>query len=99
VQHAALRVHLVDRQAASLGHAEAVPKHQQQQATVAGLVAGAAGRDHQLADLKSGQVAATGLAPPPMRAGHKDLTVIMNRLIPDHGRFVDLSIEGVTRRQ
>jgi hypothetical protein len=31
-----------------------------------------------------------------MRAGHKDLTVIMNRLIPDHGRFVDLSIEGVT---
>jgi transposase len=38
-------------------------------------------------------------AAPPMRAGHKDLTVIMNRLIPDHGRFVDLSIEGVTRRQ
>jgi hypothetical protein len=35
-------------------------------------------------------------AAPPMRAGHKDLTVIMNRLIPDHGRFVALSIEGVT---
>jgi hypothetical protein len=35
-------------------------------------------------------------AAPPMRAGHKDLTVIMNRLIPDHGRFIDLSIEGGT---
>ena len=33
-------------------------------------------------------------APPPRRAGYKDLTAIMNRLIPDHGRFVDLSIEG-----
>ena len=35
-------------------------------------------------------------AAPPMRAGHKDLTVIMNRLIPDHGRFIDLSVEGGT---
>jgi hypothetical protein len=30
-----------------------------------------------------------------MRAGHKDLTGIMNRLIPEHGRFVDLSIDGL----
>lgn len=33
-------------------------------------------------------------AAPPLRAGHKDLTAIMNRLIPDHGRFIDLSIES-----
>jgi hypothetical protein len=33
-------------------------------------------------------------AAPPLRAGHKDLTGIMNRLIPEHGRLVDLSIDG-----
>jgi hypothetical protein len=33
---------------------------------------------------------------PLLRAGHKDLTAIMNRLIPDHGRFIDLSIESAT---
>jgi hypothetical protein len=65
VQHAASHVHLVERQTASLGYAKAVPEHQQQQATVAGLVAGASGCGHQLADLESGQVVATGLAPPP----------------------------------
>jgi len=32
-------------------------------------------------------------ASPPMRAGYKDLTLIVNRLIPDRGRFIDLSIE------
>jgi hypothetical protein len=63
VQHAALRVHLVELQAASLGNAQAVAKHQKQQATVAGLVAGAPGRGDQLANLESGQVAAPGLAP------------------------------------
>jgi hypothetical protein len=30
---------------------------------------------------------------PPLHAGHKDLTAIMNRLIPDDGRFINLSIE------
>jgi hypothetical protein len=33
-------------------------------------------------------------AAPPLRAGHKDLTGIMNRLLPEHGRFIDLSIDG-----
>jgi hypothetical protein len=32
-------------------------------------------------------------ASPPQRAGHKDLTAIINRLIHDPGRLIDLAIE------
>jgi len=33
---------------------------------------------------------------PPMRAGHKDLTAVMNRFFLEGGRFIDLSIENAT---
>ena len=32
-------------------------------------------------------------AAPPLRAGHKDLTAVMNRFFPEGGRFINLSIE------
>jgi hypothetical protein len=63
VQLAALRVYLFELQPAGLRHAQAVPEHQKQQATVARLVAASPGRRHQLSDFKAGQVATSGLAP------------------------------------
>jgi hypothetical protein len=47
---------------ASLGHAEVVPEHQEQQAMVAGLVAEASGRRDQLSYLQAGEVAAVATA-------------------------------------
>jgi hypothetical protein len=38
MQHAAFRVHLVEFHPAGLRHAQAMPEHQEQQATVAHLV-------------------------------------------------------------
>ena len=62
VQHTALRVHLVEPQPAGLRDAQAVAEHQEQQATVAGLVAAASGRGDKLADFQASEVAASGLA-------------------------------------
>jgi len=42
-----------------------VAEHQQQQAPVAGLVAGASGRGNQLSDFKAGEVVASRFAPAP----------------------------------
>ena len=51
VQHAAFNVCLVELQGASLRYARAVPEHQRQKATVAGLISAAFGGGNQLIDL------------------------------------------------
>ena len=56
VQHAAFNVHLVELQGASLRHAQAVPEHHQQQATVAGFKAAALGGGHELFNLAHGDM-------------------------------------------
>jgi len=64
MQHAALRVHLVEPQAASLRHAQAVPEYQKQQTASAHLGAAASGRGEQLSDLERGEMAAPGADAP-----------------------------------
>ena len=61
MQHAAFGVHLVELQPASLRHAQAMPEHQEQQATVAGLVPAALRRLDQPFNLAPGEVLPVGL--------------------------------------
>jgi hypothetical protein len=63
VQHAAVCVHLIEPQPASLRHPQAVAEHQEQEATVARLVMGAPGRRDQLSYFKAGKVAGVSTAP------------------------------------
>jgi hypothetical protein len=50
------QVHLGQGKAAGLRHAQAVPKHQEQQAAVPGLVPAALGGGYEFVDLMRGQV-------------------------------------------
>jgi hypothetical protein len=56
MQHAAFRVHLVEFHPAGLRHAQAMPEHQEQQATLAHLVPAALGRFNQPFNLAAGEV-------------------------------------------
>jgi hypothetical protein len=69
-----LRVHLVKLQSASLGHPQPMPEHQEQEATVTGLVADASGRGDQPSYLKSGKVAASCLTGGLSLFGHFSLS-------------------------
>jgi hypothetical protein len=63
MQHAAFRVHLVEFHPAGLRHAQAMPEHQEQQATVAHLVPGAFGRFNQPFNLAAGEVFSVAVPP------------------------------------
>jgi hypothetical protein len=56
MQHAAFGVNLGKLKAASFGHAQAMPKHQQQKAFVAGFVPTALGGGHKLFDFGGNKV-------------------------------------------
>jgi hypothetical protein len=56
MQHAALNIHVRQLQPAGLRHAQAMPKHQQQQTAVAGRVAAALRNLHELFDFGKNQV-------------------------------------------
>ncbi len=60
MQDTAFNVHLGQHQAAGFGHAQAVPEHQEQQASVAGRVAGALGGGYELLDFGGNQVFSLG---------------------------------------
>jgi hypothetical protein len=54
-----------------------MPKYQKQETTVAGLVAAASRRGHQLADFKAGEVAVSGLAAVGTGPGRPPLPVFL----------------------
>src|SRR5271157_4484527 len=56
MQHAAFGIYLVQFHAAGLGHAQAMPKHQKQQAPVADLVPASLRRFHQPFNLARGEM-------------------------------------------
>src|SRR5271166_1941600 len=56
MQHAAFGIYLVQFHAAGLGHAQAMPEHQEQQATVAHLVPAVLSRFHQPFNLARGEM-------------------------------------------
>ena len=64
MQHAAFGVHLIEFHPAGLRHAQAMPEHQEQQATVAHLVSAALGRLNQPIDLAAGKVFSVAVPPP-----------------------------------
>src|ERR1700733_9612735 len=63
MQHAAFGVHLIEFHAAGLRHAQAMPEHEQQKATVAGLVPPALGRLDQPLNLAPGEVLPVAVRP------------------------------------
>src|SRR5579871_4915888 len=83
MQHPAFNVHMIERQAAHFGHAESVPVHQEQKATVPLLVPAVLRRRvDQLADFEAGEVQPVGALPScpggdgvllPARAGNRPL--------------------------
>ena len=56
MQDAAFNVHLGHFQPTSLGHPQPVPEHEQEQATVAGLVPAAPGGGNQAVDFGQNEV-------------------------------------------
>jgi hypothetical protein len=64
VQDAAFGVHLVEFHPAGFRDAQAMPEHQEQQATVAGFVPAPPGRLNQLFNLAPGKVLSVAVIPP-----------------------------------
>lgn len=56
MQDAAFGVHLGENQAASLGHPQPMPEHEQQKAPIAGFVPGAFGGGQELFDFVASEV-------------------------------------------
>jgi hypothetical protein len=63
MQNAALGVHLIEFQPARFRHPESMPEHQEQKATVAGLVPAAPGRLDQPFNLAPGEVLPVAVIP------------------------------------
>ncbi len=61
MQHAAFSVHLIEFHPAGFRHAQAMPKHQEQQATVTGFIPGALNRFNQPCNLAPGEVLPVGV--------------------------------------
>ena len=63
MEHAVFRVQLVEFHPAGLRHAQAMPEHQEQQATVPHLVPTAIGRFNQPFNFAAGEVFSVGVPP------------------------------------
>ena len=81
MQHAAFRVHLVEFHPAGLRHAQAMPEHQEQQATVAGLVPAALGRLNQPFNLAAGEVLSVAVLRRPVFPFFRPF-IILSRVFP-----------------